>query len=57
MRQGEFLDKAVYSPPLDFGWWFGKMAAADADEVHNRLPKQSTGGSDALCLRAPPVSS
>jgi hypothetical protein len=57
MRQGEFLDKAVYSHPLDFGWWFGKMAAADADEVHNRLAKQSTGGSDALCLRAPPVSS
>ena len=56
MRQGEFLDKAAYSHLLDFGSWFFKMTAADADEVHTRMPKQDTGGSDALCLRAPPVS-
>jgi len=31
-----------------------KMAAADADEGHSWLPKQDTGGSDALCLGAPP---
>jgi len=30
------------------------MAAADADESHSSLPKQNTGGSDALCLGAPP---
>lgn len=33
-----------------------KMATADADEGYSRLTKQSTGGSDALCLRVPPVS-
>jgi len=31
------------------------MAAADADESPSRLPKQDTGGSDALCLGAPAV--
>ena len=31
------------------------MAAADADESHSRLPKQNTGGSDALWLGALPV--
>ena len=31
------------------------MAAADADESHSRLPKQNTGGSDALWLGALPA--
>jgi hypothetical protein len=30
------------------------MAAAEADEGHSWLPKGDTGGSDALCLGAPP---
>jgi len=33
-----------------------KIVAADAGEGDSRLPKQNTGGSDALCLAAPPVS-
>ena len=55
LGQGEFLDKAAYSHLSDLGLWFFKMAAADAGEVHSRLPRQDTGGSDALCLGAPPV--
>ena len=31
------------------------MAAADADEGYSRLSQQNTGGSDAVCLGAPPV--
>jgi len=54
--QGELLDKGAYSRQLDSGSWSFKMAAADADEGHSRLPKQDTGGQDALCLGVPPVS-
>ncbi len=53
--QGESLDKAAYSHLLDCGLCSIKTATADADEVHCRQPKQDTGGSDALCLRTPPV--
>ncbi len=33
-----------------------KKVTADADKVHTSLPKQDTGGSDALCLRNPPAA-
>ncbi len=55
MGQREFLDKGAYSQLLDSGLYSIKTATADADEVHCRLAKQDTGGSDALCLRTPPV--
>ena len=55
MRQGKVLDKGAYSHLLEFCLGSFKMAAADADEAHSRSPKQNTGGSDALCLRPPPV--
>ena len=61
----EYLDSRIYDPLVYF---FGSseicldstqkklcsLAAADADESLSRLPKQNTGGSDALCLEAPP---
>jgi hypothetical protein len=48
MGQGEFFEKVAYSLLGDFGLWSVKTATADADEGHTRLPKQNTGGSDAL---------
>jgi hypothetical protein len=56
MPQGEFFDKDAYSHLLESGLLFFKTAPADADKVHTALPKQNTGGSDALCLRTPPVA-
>ncbi len=55
MGQREFLDKAAYSHLLDYGLYSLKTAAADADEVHCRLRRQDTAGSDALSLRTTPV--
>ena len=40
---------------MDRGSWLGNEVAAEADEGHSRLPRQDSGGSDALCLGAPPV--
>jgi len=54
MRQGEFPDKDAYSHLWDFDFWPFKTATADADEEYSRMPKQNTGGSDALCLETPP---
>jgi len=48
MRQGEFLDKDAYSHLSDSGLWSFKTATADADEGPSGLPRQNTGGSDAL---------
>ena len=55
MEQGEVLDKAAYSHLLEFCAGSFKMAAADADDGHFRLPKRNTGGSDAPCLGPLPV--
>ena len=40
---------------LDVGSSLGNMATADAGDGLSRTPQQDTGGSDALCLGAPPV--
>jgi len=55
MGQGEFLGKDAYSLLSDLGLWSAKTANADADEGDFKLPKQKTGGSDALCFGATPV--
>ena len=45
----------IFGSMMDRGSWLRNLAAADADEGHSRPPRQDTGGSDALCLGAPPV--
>jgi len=56
LGQGEFLDKDALFASMGFRLIILKAAAADAGEGRSRLPQQNTGGSDALCLGALPVS-
>jgi hypothetical protein len=56
MRQGKVLDKGAYSHLLELCLGSFETVIADAGAAHCRLPKQNTGGSDALCLGPPPVS-
>jgi len=46
--QEELLDKGAYSHLGNSRLVVISTATADADEGHSRLPKQNTGGSDAL---------
>ena len=54
-RTGELLDKDAYSRLFNTRLWSWRIAVADADEKYSRLPRQDTGGSDALCLGTTPV--